>query len=155
MNSTFKKIQNNDKHLYGPRKAVFTGFKTDAQPELIKVLENAGLAELPTAWPGKTEEGLTLDEIFTCDDKLGWGKNSKLCQTIIVGGISQKQLKIFMALMKKSHLEYPLWATLTPVSQKWKLKELLNELKKNIAVKSWQRLQKLKKQNATPTENDS
>jgi len=154
MDSTFKKIDNKDKPLYGPPKAVFTGFKVDAQPELIKILQKADLGDLATAWPCKTEEELTLDEIFNCDEKLGWGKDSELLRTIIVGGISQKKLKKFMALMKESQLEYPLWATLTPVSQNWQLKELLNELnKENIAIKAWQQLKKLKNQNKPPVES--
>jgi hypothetical protein len=58
----------------------------------------------------------------------GKGESSVLPRAIIVAGITERQLQTLMAVCRKTGMQQALWATLTPTSETWPLRDLLPEL---------------------------
>jgi hypothetical protein len=126
--STFKKVDRSEKPLYGARKLILCGFSIQNQPLIMEVLKRAGLDDVPTVWATGTDESLYLSELMAMDDKTGWGMDSQISRAVIMGGITQNELHRLMGVYRQSGMKLPLWAVLTPTSEKWPLKSLLSEL---------------------------
>jgi hypothetical protein len=47
---------------------------------------------------------------------------------IIMAGITENELHLLMSSYRSAGLPNPLWATLTPTSEAWTLRQLLTEL---------------------------
>jgi hypothetical protein len=62
------------------------------------------------------------------EDGCGWKVSSQLPRAIIMAGITQKELHQLMSGCRQAEMKQALWATLTPVSENWTLKDLLAEL---------------------------
>ncbi len=58
----------------------------------------------------------------------GAGQDSTLPRAVIMAGITENELHILMAAHREAGLARPLWAALTPTSESWTLKALLDEL---------------------------
>ena len=124
----FEKINPSDKALYGPRKLVLCGFAEDVRPKFEKVLEMAGLLDIPRIWAGAGHEGLPLAEIMELPPETIGSDPSALPRAIIVAGIMEKQLHELMSVCKQTGMKQALWAVLTPTSESWSLGQLLTEL---------------------------
>lgn len=125
---TFEKVQHSDTRLYGPQKLLLCGFSIQAQPKVMAVLKMAGLQDVAAVWANEEDENETLFILLDRDDGAGAGKGSNLPRAIIVSGITENQLHGLMNTCKKSGMQQALWATLTPHSETWPLKQLLKEL---------------------------
>jgi hypothetical protein len=124
----FEKLLRSDKPLYGPRKLLLCGFAAEAQPKFMVVLKMAGLETAPMVWAtSKQEESLVCD-LMELSDQTGRGASSDLPRAVIVAGITEKKLHRLMTVCRKSGMQQALWATLTPTSETWTLKQLLTEL---------------------------
>lgn len=149
MDSGFKEIKNDDTPLYGPPKILFCGFGAPLQPKLLALMEAAGLTGVPAAFLHAQDLPLTLGDLFKKGDAEGLGEESSLPRAILVAGISQGQLKSFMAAARGSGMK-PLWAVLTETSERWRLKDLLEELgREREAMIAWEKArqtQKMKEQ---------
>ena len=126
--ATFEKITSSDKPLYGPEKLVVCGFSKEVQPKFEMVMEMAGLKRVPLVWALDIQTEKPLSEVFSLAPGTGQGASSTLPRAIIVAGITERQLHTLMAVCRKAGMRQALWATLTPVSEAWRLKELLAEL---------------------------
>jgi len=126
--STFEKVTRSVKILYGPRKLLLCGFTAESRKKFNTVLEMVGLAAVPKVWLA-TEQGSTpLADLLELPDGSGSEAASALPRAIIVAGITEAQLISLMTVCKKSGMQNPLWAVLTPVSEKWTVSQLLTEL---------------------------
>jgi len=126
--STFEKVTRSERLLYGPRKLLLCGFAAEGQKKFGTVLEMVGLADIPKVWLA-TEQGSTpLADLLELPDGSGSGAASALPRAIIVAGITEAQLISLMTACKKSGMQNPLWAVLTPVSKTWTVQQLLAEL---------------------------
>ena len=126
--STFEKVTRSEKILYGPRKLLICGFTAESRKKFNTVLEMVGLAAVPKVWVA-TEQGSTpLADLLELPDGSGSEAASALPRAIIVAGITEAQLISLMTVCKKSGMQNPLWAVLTPVSEKWTVSQLLTEL---------------------------
>ena len=126
--STFEKVTRSEKILYGPRKFLFCGFTAESRKKFNTVVEMVGLAAVPKVWVA-TEQGSTpLADLLELPDGSGSEAASALPRAIIVAGITEAQLISLMTVCKKSGMQNPLWAVLTPVSEKWTVSQLLTEL---------------------------
>jgi len=126
--STFEKVTRSEKILYGPRKLLLCGFTAESRKKFNTVLEMVGLAAVPKVWVA-TEQGSTpLADLLELPDGSGSEAASALPRAIIVAGITEAQLISLMTVCKKSGMQNPLWAVLTPVSEKWTVSQLLTEL---------------------------
>ncbi len=127
--STFSKVSKTDTPLYGPRKLLLCGFPAKAQPLFLKVMEMAGIGDVPTVWANTPDDADTLlSDLMAAEDKTGWEADSQLPRAVIVGGIKQKELPVLMNTCREAGMGQSLWAVVTPTSETWTLKQLLAEL---------------------------
>jgi len=124
----FEKLTASDTALYGPRKLLLCGFGREAQPKFQAVVSTAGLSDVPLVWAAAEDEAAIVGELFKRTDGAGAGIGSALPRAVIVAGITEKELLALMHVCKKSGMKTALWATLTPTSETWTLKALLQEL---------------------------
>uniref|UniRef100_A0A7C4RU82 DUF3783 domain-containing protein n=1 Tax=Desulfatirhabdium butyrativorans TaxID=340467 RepID=A0A7C4RU82_9BACT len=83
---------------------------------------------MPLVWAAAEDAAAVVGELFHRADGHGAGVGSALPRAIIVAGITEKELLALMHVCKKSGMKTALWATLTPTSETWTLKTLLEEL---------------------------
>jgi hypothetical protein len=126
--STFEKVTRTDKVLYGPRKLLLCGFPDAARSAFEQVLETAGLSTVPRVWVSEDRAETPIHEFLELPDGTGAGEPSGLPRAVIVAGITEAQLIGLMAACKKSGMPPALWAVLTPVSEKWTVRSLIQEL---------------------------
>jgi hypothetical protein len=126
--STFEKVTRTDKVLYGPRKLLLCGFPDAARTAFEQVLESADLATVPRVWVSEDRAETSIHELLELPDGTGAGEPSGLPRAVIVAGITESQLIGLMSACKKSGMPPALWAVLTPISEKWAVKQLLPEL---------------------------
>jgi hypothetical protein len=124
----FEKISRSDKSLYGSRKILLCGFSDKAQSKFMTVLKVLGLETIPTVWATSEQGDTRLCDLLELSDQIGRGESSNLPRAIIVAGITEKELHRLMTVCRKSGMQQALWATLTPTSETWTLKQLLSEL---------------------------
>ncbi len=124
----FQKVTQTDDNLYGPRKLLLCGFAAEVQSKFNELLKMIGLTELPLVWVTEDQADTRVGDLIQLEDGSGSGASSTLPRAIIMAGISQKELHILMSGCRQSGMKQPLWATLTPTSEAWAIKELLEEL---------------------------
>jgi hypothetical protein len=91
-------------------------------------LENDRFASVEVVFPYGTDGEKTLKELLALPGGYGRGEHSDLGRAVIMSGLTQAELHRFMSAYKSAGLPKPLWAALTPTSESWKLKDLLDEL---------------------------
>lgn len=126
--AAFEKITLSDKPLYGPEKLIVCGFSAELQPKFEVVLDMAGLKQVPLVWALENQQDARLSDLAGLPSGSGRGESSALPRAIIVAGITERQLQTLMAVCRQSGMKKALWATLTPISETWLLKDLLAEL---------------------------
>ena len=126
--ATFEKVSQADEALYGPRKLLLCGFSNSVQPNFNKLLELLGLSDIPKVWVNETQADLSVGELIQLEDNSGLGVSSELPRAIIMAGITKNELHRLMVGCRQAEMKPPLWATLTPTSETWSIKDLLNEL---------------------------
>jgi len=124
----FEKLTQSDTPLYGPKKLIVCGLSAELQPKFEKVLDMAGLKEVSLVWAHESQQDARLSELTDLPSGSGRGDSSALPRAIIVAGITERQLQTLMAVCRQSGMKNSLWATLTPTSETWLLKNLLAEL---------------------------
>ncbi len=126
---TFKKIGESTKPMYGPRAILVCGFTSLEQEKLMKSLDKIQLTDLRVIFVTSDDTQKHLGELLARPDQ--WGRNevSENARAVIMSGITEKELQLLLSSYKKTKLPRPLWATLTPFSEKWTLSALLDELK--------------------------
>ena len=126
--STFEKVTQSQKILYGPRKLLLCGFSAESQKKFETVLGLVGLTDVPRVWVTGEQEAASLAELLELPGDSGSEASSTLPRSVIVAGITEAQLISLMTVCKKSGMQQTLWAVLTPVSEKWTVNQLLAEL---------------------------
>ena len=124
----FEKVSKSDDVLYGPRKLLLCGFSNSVQPNFTKLLELIDLSDIPKVWVTESQADIAVGELTQLEDNSGWGVSSELPRAIIMAGITQNELHRLMVGCRKAEMKPPLWATLTPTSETWSIKDLLYEL---------------------------
>ena len=124
----FEKVGRSGKPLYGPKKLLLCGFSGELQQKISAVKKTAGLGEVAAVWLDETRAEGRLADLMELPDGTGQGDPSSLPKAVIVGGISESQLRALMTVAKKSGIQKVLWAVLTPISEAWTLSRLLAEL---------------------------
>jgi hypothetical protein len=124
----FQKVDQSDSLLYGPRKLLLCGFPAHAQSKFMTLLKMIGLSEMPVVWVTDDQADTHVAELVQLEDGAGTGSSSDLPRAIVMSGISQMELHLLMSGCRKSGMQQPLWATLTPTSETWPIRDLLKEL---------------------------
>ena len=126
--ATFEKVSPSEKHLYGPRKLLLCGFSEQVQPNFAKLLELIALSDIPRVWISDDQAGTVVGELIALADGSGFGRPSHLPRAVIMAGITRNEMHQLMSGCRQAQMKPPLWATLTPISETWVLKDLLKEL---------------------------
>ncbi len=127
--STFSKVSRTENRLYGPRKLLVCGFPLTERAPFLDIVRLADINDLPTVWAGLQQADETLQRLFSMADMWGFDIESELPRAVIMGGITQKELHQLMGACRSCEMAPSLWAVLTPTSEKWTLKALLEELR--------------------------
>ena len=125
----FEKVSESDQPLYGPRKLLLCGFSAEAQPKFDTLLEAIGLPDIPKVWVTDEQAGTPVGELAGLAAGTGAGRSSSLPRAVIMAGITQNELHRLMGGCRQAQMKPALWATLTPTSENWALKDLLKELR--------------------------
>ena len=128
VDATFEKVTTSDKPLYGNRSLLLCGFSSAAQLKFETVLDMVGLRETPKIWVSDDQADMALSALLLLPDNSGASVSSNLPRAIVVAGISQNELISLMTVCQKAGMMNALWATLTPVSENWTIRQLLAEL---------------------------
>ena len=126
--ATFSRVSRSSQPLYGPRKLLICGFTPEGQTALDEVLSAAAVADLPLLYAGSADLEETLGDLFGRPDQAGRGEASRMPAAIIMAGIAENELHQLITSYRSAGLPAPMWATLTPTSEKWTLHQLLQEL---------------------------
>lgn len=124
----FQKLEGSDEPMYGPRKLLACGYSEDEQVSFLSFLNEIGFQDLPVIFITPADRGISLGEILGREGSTGFGKPSNMRRTVILSGLTQKELHKLLSAYRGADLPGPLWATLTPVSEKWTIGYLLKEL---------------------------
>ena len=124
----FEKVAASDKPMYGPRKLLICGFSAEIQPHVVNLLEIIKLAEVQRIWVTAEHAGSLISDVLALEDSSGWGVTSELPRAIIMCGLTQNELHLLMSASRQAGMKPPLWATLTPTSETWTVRDLLTEL---------------------------
>ncbi|MCK5739913.1 DUF3783 domain-containing protein [bacterium] len=128
MDATFKKVTKDAAPLYGPRKLIICGLTPEQQIQFSEIVEKEFPA-LPIFCAAITDLELTVGALAAAVPTGQHPDTSeKLPVAVIMSGVTQAELHELIACYKPTGFPWPLWATLTPTSEKWQFKSLLGEL---------------------------
>ena len=131
---SFRKIGASTRPLYGPRAMLACGYAPEERGKLIEFFKTVTDAELPVIFPTGADSEATLQELLARSNPSDTAGASDLDRALILSGITEKELQKALSAYKTSGLPSPLWATLTPISEKWTLAALLAELNRERLV---------------------
>jgi hypothetical protein len=127
--STFEKIEDTDRCIYGPRGLLLCGFSSQAQSKFHALLKMLEIGNLPLVWVTDDRSDAPLEELLQLPDGTGAQQDSGLDRAIVVAGIAEKELHRLMSGCRQAGMQDALWAALTPTSEKWTMAGLIAELK--------------------------
>lgn len=126
--------------MYGPFKLLVCGYAREEQKAFPAFLEAIGVGAPTAIFVTDADTQLTLGELLDREDKTGMGEPSPMKRAVILSGFTQAGLHQLISAYKQAGFPAQLWATLTPVSEKWTVGHLLKELGKE--AEAMKRLQK-------------
>ena len=124
---TFSKVEKSSKAMYGPRGILVCGYTKEEQKAFASVLKKIQMSDIPVSFPGDADAPKTLKTLLE-KTETGDTKHSSLRRAVVMSGLTQTELHNLIGSHRESGLPYPLWASLTPVSENWPLKDLLEAL---------------------------
>ena len=127
---TFSKVEKTAERMYGQRKLLVCGYPAKEQEGLAACLKEMALTDLPVVFIGEKEGEQCINEILTWNDGHGAGEDSCLNRAVIMSGLTQEELHRLLKSYRESGMPSQLWAAVTPVSQGWRVIDLLKELTK-------------------------
>jgi hypothetical protein len=135
----FSRVTKSSRPLYGPRKLLVCGFTSEGQTALMDIFTATDIADLPIVYAASADLEESLSSLLSRSANTGSGEPSRMPAAIIMAGITEKELHQLMASYRAAGLPSPLWATLTPTSEHWSLRQLLTELSAEKAALEKQR----------------
>ncbi len=126
----FRKVEKSEERMCGPFKLLVSGYSQEEQNTFPGFLEEIGFGNLPVIFVTAEDILRTLAELLDREDKAGMGKPSPMKRAVILSGFTQAGLHQLISAYKQAGFPAQLWATLTPVSEKWTIGRLLEELAK-------------------------
>jgi len=124
----FSRVTRSSRPLYGPRRLLICGFTSEGQSALDNVITTSSIDKLPAIYAASADLEETLSSLMSRPANSGRGEPSRMPAAIIMAGITEKELHQLIASYREAGLPNPLWATLTPTSEGWRLRQLLKEL---------------------------
>ena len=123
-----KVVGESKKRMYGPRCMLICGFSPDQRKIILNMTKNKKFKNIPMVFTAEGDRLELMKNMVIREHQIGLDSECELERTIIMSGLTEKELHQTMAAYKKLKLPKPLWATLTPTSEKWTVEALVNEL---------------------------
>jgi hypothetical protein len=130
---TFSRVEKSSETMYGPRGILACGYSKEQQTAFLSVLEEIQMKDMPVKFPVDADGSKSLKTILE-ENETGQSDPSSLRRAVIMSGLTQEELHNLIASHGKSSLPRPLWASLTPISESWALKDLLETLAREHAA---------------------
>ena len=124
----FEKVSQSSAPLYGERKLLVCGYSSAAHQELLAFLKYIGLDSIPVVFATDTDIDRQLLDLMALPDQSGLGEDSTLKRGIILSGLTEKEVHTLIGGYRQAGGAEQLWAVLTPISENWSLRDLLQEL---------------------------
>jgi len=124
----FTKIGKSEKRMYGPKGLLVCGHPEEERTDFLKLVDKAGLAGIRVFFVSSHDLGTNVGDILTHEKEAGSAGVSNMPRAVIMSGLTHNELHSLMAAYREAGFARQIWATLTHVSEKWPLKDLLNEL---------------------------
>jgi len=125
---TFHKVGTSEKRMYGATCILVCGYPPADQAALLSVLQENGFINLPVVFATAQDLDRTLKEILAPDHPPGEGELSGMDRAVILSGFTENELHRLIRTYREARMPPQHWATLTPISEGWHLKDLLKEL---------------------------
>ena len=126
--NTFSRVEKSDRRLYGPRKLLVCGYADEDKAALRTMLAGLKIEDLPLVFAATGQLEWPLKRLLALPGETGSGETSDMRRAVIMSGISENELHTLLKGYRAVGLPAQLWATLTPISEKWPLEMLLEEL---------------------------
>ena len=123
-----KVVGGSKKRMYGPRCMLVCGFSPDQRKTILNMTKNKKFKNIPMVFTAEGDRLELMENMVIREHQIGLDSECQLERAIIMSGLTEKELHQTMAAYKKLKLPKPLWATLTPTSEKWTVEALVNEL---------------------------
>ena len=101
----FEKVTRSDKALYGARKLLICGFDAGAQAKFMRLLETAGIQDIPVVWAASDQADTRLSDLMALPGDTGGGLASTLPRAIVVSGITENELHRLMNAFRQDRDE--------------------------------------------------
>lgn len=137
-----QKVGKSEEKMYGPWKLLVCGYPAEEQEPFLSFLEAIDFKDLPVVFVTEEDLQLSLETVLNRGDKEGFGAASNMARAVILSGFTHNDLHKLISAYRQHQLPEQLWATLTPVSEKWPIVVLLQELSKE--AQAMERLRKTK-----------
>jgi len=124
----FEKVSRSSAPLYGERKLLVCGYPAAAHQELLAFLKYIGLDNIPVVFASDKDIDRPLMDLMALPDRNGIGDDSTLNRAIILSGLAEKEVHTLIGGYRQAGGTEQLWAVLTPISESWPLRQLLEEL---------------------------
>ena len=125
---TLQEVGDSVDRMYGPRGLIVCGMSAEEQDAVYSLIQNGLPDQVPVIFVSGEMVDKSLKEILSLDGGYGRGQPSTTQRSMIMSGFSEQELHWLIANYRSLELPRPLWATLTPISEKWDIKHLLEEL---------------------------
>jgi hypothetical protein len=145
----FQKVSKSEERMYGPWKLLVCGYPVEDQGPFLSFLEALNFKDLPVVFVTEEDLQLSLETLLNRGDKKGFGVASNMTRAVILSGFTNNDLHKLISGYRQYQLPEQLWATLTPVSEKWPIDVLLEELSKE--AQAMKKLQKAKREKREAT----
>ena len=127
-NGQFTKVGKTDQRMYGPRALLVCGYTKEERSDFLKFIEKTGPADIQVAFTSSLDLGTSVGDILAKEDKAEYVERSDTPRAVVMSGLTQNELYGLMGAYRQAGFKPQIWATLTPVSEKWPLGVLLKEL---------------------------
>ena len=125
---SFNKVEKSDRRMYGERKIIVCGYPATEHLLILAVMARAGLEDVPVVFPDESCLEKTMADVVVLENNFGKGENSKMRRAVVISGLTERELHNAMDSYRDIGLPGQLWAVLTPTTESWTLKQLLDEL---------------------------
>jgi hypothetical protein len=126
----FEKVEQSEERMYGPKGIIVCGYPPSEHRFFLMFMEKAGFNDRPVVFAGTQDAALSLKDLLSSATAWGIGEASEMPRALIMSGFTQNELHRIMSAYRYAGLPGQLWATVTPVSERWSLSRLLEELQK-------------------------
>jgi hypothetical protein len=130
---TFTKIGESAERMYGPRALLVCGFASAEQKVVMELLDAMEMTDIPVIFAGDADTEKCIGELLMLPGQTGRNTECDIARAVVMSGITEGELQKILSSYKTTGLPRPLWAALTPLSEKWDLSALLSELQKERA----------------------